>query len=250
MSQPEALQSGATRRYRARYEIKYLVPMDVRVALMHDLRRSFEYDRHSAGGNPHYRVRSLYFETPMRTSYSEKLDGLSRRLKFRIRTYAENESDAPRFLEVKERCNRQILKRKTRLTEADCQALVSGRSPSALVSNEVMQEFWIHRARSSLQPLVLIDYLRQALWMRGNDRVRVTFDTGVTAAWARSLDVSSHRSRPIFSRGQSILEIKFDDVLPRYLHRLIQKYSLQDLAISKFCLGLDALARVGIIGDL
>ena len=42
-------------------------------------------DPHAVGGK--YFVRSLYFDTPTDTALREKLDGVNRREKFRIRYY-------------------------------------------------------------------------------------------------------------------------------------------------------------------
>ena len=69
--------------YRHEWKIE-LSPLDLLV-LRQRLRRVLQPDAHAVDGR--YLIRSLYFDTPEDRALREKLDGVSRREKFRIRYY-------------------------------------------------------------------------------------------------------------------------------------------------------------------
>ena len=69
--------------YRHEWKIE-LSPLDLLI-LRQRLRRVLQPDAHAVDGR--YLIRSLYFDTPEDRALREKLDGVSRREKFRIRYY-------------------------------------------------------------------------------------------------------------------------------------------------------------------
>lgn len=70
---------------RARHELKHRLTQAEADALARRLRRVLPPDAH--GGEGGYRVTSLYFDTPYDEALLEKIDGVSRRDKFRLRYY-------------------------------------------------------------------------------------------------------------------------------------------------------------------
>ena len=68
-------------RHEWKHEISYLDLLTLRQRL----RAVAQADPHAADGK--YLIRSLYFDTPTDRALREKLDGVSRREKFRIRYY-------------------------------------------------------------------------------------------------------------------------------------------------------------------
>ena len=73
--------------YRHEWKIA-LDPGDLFV-LRQRLRAVMQPDAHAVDGR--YRIRSLYFDTPEDRALREKLDGVSRREKFRIRRFVEDQ---------------------------------------------------------------------------------------------------------------------------------------------------------------
>ncbi len=87
------------------------------------LRRLFSHDAH-AGTDGSYRVTSLYFDTPYDAALRDKLDGMDRREKFRLRYYGENPTWLK--LEKKFKVNGLCGKRTARLTREEAQRLLAG----------------------------------------------------------------------------------------------------------------------------
>ena len=73
---------------RLRHELKHQISPQEDLVLAGRLRRLFPHDAH-AGADGSYRVTSLYFDTPYDAALREKLDGVDRREKFRLRYYGE-----------------------------------------------------------------------------------------------------------------------------------------------------------------
>ena len=86
---------GTTEPLRLRHEVKHQISPQEDLVLSGRLRRLFPHDRH-AGADGSYRVTSLYLDTPYDAALREKLDGVDRREKFRLRYYGER----PDFLKL------------------------------------------------------------------------------------------------------------------------------------------------------
>ena len=74
-----------------RHEYKHQINLREDLVLSQRLRKLFPHDPH-AGVDGCYRVTSLYFDTPYDSALREKLDGVNRREKFRLRYYGADTS--------------------------------------------------------------------------------------------------------------------------------------------------------------
>ena len=68
-----------------RHEWKHMIDLSDRIAIRQRLRAVARPDGHARDGR--YLIRSLYFDSPGDTALREKLDGVNRREKFRLRCY-------------------------------------------------------------------------------------------------------------------------------------------------------------------
>ena len=117
--------TGMTEPVRLRHEVKHQISPQEDLVLTSRLKKLFPRDGH-AGPDGSYRVTSLYFDTPYDTALREKLDGVDRREKFRLRYYGE----IPAFLklEKKFKVNGLCGKRSARLTAEEGGRLLAGDS--------------------------------------------------------------------------------------------------------------------------
>ena len=74
-----------------RHELKHQINLREDLVLSQRLRKLFVHDK-NAGSDGTYRVTSLYFDTPYDSALREKIDGVNRREKFRLRYYGEDTS--------------------------------------------------------------------------------------------------------------------------------------------------------------
>lgn len=238
-----------------RLEIKYFVDRTTRTALTRDLLAFMQPDRHSTS-EAGYIVRSLYYDTNDFMAYHEKLSGAAVRHKLRVRAYGENPAAAPHVrLEVKSRYLSFIHKIAVDVSPsryAELEQAVRRRLLPPLDDFEktnVSREFFRILSQYNFVPKIIVQYRRQAFERREVGRVRVNFDDRLCAT--RDLGRFSlplRGARPLLKYGHSIFEVKVDDALPAWLHMLIQKYSLQSQAISKYCYAVRSQAYFSAAG--
>lgn len=73
-----------------RFEDKYLLSKNLYFRVKNSIREYSNYDTHSLSGNT-YKVRSLYYDSKDLTAYTDKVNGVNSRDKFRIRSYDVDE---------------------------------------------------------------------------------------------------------------------------------------------------------------
>ena len=74
-----------------RHELKHRINLREDLVLSQRLKKLFAHDK-NAGPDGTYRVTSLYFDTPYDSALREKIDGVNRREKFRLRYYGTDTS--------------------------------------------------------------------------------------------------------------------------------------------------------------
>ena len=156
-------------RHEYKYEITYVDYYELRARLGCLMQRDPHVD---ADGR--YRVHSLYFDNCNDTALREKIDGVAKREKFRIRYYG----DAPTHLslEKKQKVNGLCLKVAAPIGRDACEALIRG-DPLMLDGDAppLVQELDFKMKSRLLRPRRVISYTREPyVFAPGN--VRVTFD--------------------------------------------------------------------------
>lgn len=182
-----------------------------------------------------YLIHSLYFDDLNDTCLQENLAGTDHRAKFRIRYY--NQDTSYLRLEKKSKLRGMTQKEACDLTEAECRSLMQGQIPPILPDMPPQK----HKLLTQLQlggliPKVIVSYLRTPLVYPGGN-VRVTFDQNISSSndIAHFLD-GNYPTRPILPPGQCVLEVKWDEVLPRHIYTGLALDQLQWSAFSKYCL--------------
>ena len=218
---------------RYRHELKYQIHYSDYLALRQRLRPVMRSDPHCRADGT-YQIRSIYFDNVYDKALREKVDGIQKREKFRIRYY--NDSFSFLTLEKKIKHNNLCMKVDAPISEEECRRLLSGDlvwmvgHPQPLV-----QELYCKMKSQQLRPRVLVSYLREPyIYAPGN--VRVTFDSQIRTTLFHGTflepevwDVSA-QERP----GEMILEVKYDAFLPEIIAHLLQCEGLRQQAFSKY----------------
>jgi hypothetical protein len=222
-----------------RFELKYVASVEAARELADALRAHAHPDPHS--GERGYPVYSLYWDSPELTFFWEKLDGEKFRRKLRFRRYAADETV---FVEIKQRIDRTVQKRRTRIELARALELfrpdgVASASPRD-AADPVLSEALLLCRRHRLAPKVGVRYRRQAWFANFEPDLRVTFDTALEHD-AHELDLSRpiERGRAILAPDRSVIEIKFNHRVPLWLVALVQRHGLEVVRFSKYCAAAD-----------
>lgn len=189
-----------------------------------------ERDRHAKNGT--YEIRSLYFDNIYDKALREKVDGVNKREKFRIRYYNGDKSFIS--LEKKSKINGLTSKEQARVTEEEAQKIVDGDLDWMMDSGrELVQELYAKMRFEGLQPKTIVDYTRDPfIYSPGN--VRVTLDYNIRSGLSNTdfLDWDC----PTVRVGDQfcILEVKWDEYLPDVIRSAVQLPGRRVTSFSKY----------------
>lgn len=214
-----------------RHEFKHTVNPREDLVLCGRLRKLFSHDPH-AGPDGSYRITSLYFDTPYDAALLEKLDGVNRREKFRLRYYGADVSSMR--LEKKFKINGLCGKRSAPLSPEQAALLIKGEYRFLLHSgNSLLTEFYSKLQGECLRPRAVVIYDREAFaYEPGN--VRITLDRNVRTclSWPDFL-----RPDPVCLpalENMTVLEVKYDEFLPDLVRMAVQVPGRRASACSKY----------------
>ena len=217
-----------------RHELKYQV-CNAQIALIRNrINHLIPLDSH-VGESGAYSIRSLYFDDYENSCYYENENGTDPREKFRIRIY--NHSTDRITLECKRKECGKTLKTSCPLTIEQTRMLMAGRTiPDIGSQPEVLRKLTLRMLTKRMRPVVIVEYDRiPYIYQNGN--VRITLDMNVCSSSAvdKFLEATIPK-RPIMPLGQHLLEVKFDEYLPDFIHHNLNLHSLTQTAYSKFYL--------------
>jgi hypothetical protein len=215
---------------KGRHEHKLYINLSDYMQLSTQLKHIAQLDQNSLG-NGGYKIRSLYFDNYSDKAVTEKLSGLSRREKFRIRFY----NDDPSFirLEKKAKENRLCYKENTRITKEQCGAILDGRFDVLKEGRSpLFLELYTKISYQNLKPKTIVDYTREAyIYPAGN--VRITFDKHVRTS-NNIQSVFEPELVTIPAANAIILEIKYDGFIPEIIRQVIQVGNRHEREFSKY----------------
>jgi VTC domain-containing protein len=228
-----------------RFELKYILPVGQCAEIMVDLERQISPDRH--GGRQGYPVVSLYYDSPDYECFWAKVEGLKFRRKVRVRIYPVEDITQVTMasVEIKQRINKTVQKRRLELPLEQAKLLCAGELAFAgldALDTQVASEVTYLTRALDLRPSAITAYSRRAYEGHSeNAGLRITFDTQVSAR-IHELEVNSPAgNRLILPEDWCIMEVKADERVPEWTTSLLARYGCQLHRVSKYCAGLAQL---------
>lgn len=213
-----------------RHEWKIEINTADLLALRSRLRVLMEPDEHAVNGR--YRIRSLYFDTPTDRALREKIDGVNRREKFRIRYY--NGDTGLVNLEKKSKLNGLCNKQTVQITTAQAQAIAEGNIPQiGQDAPPLLQELRCKMKTEGLRPKVVVDYIREP-FVYGPGNVRVTFDYGIRTGLRCTDFLNADLVTVPAGDAPILMEVKWDAFLPDVIRDAVQMTGRRASAFSKY----------------
>jgi len=231
--------SAATHQTLNRFEVKYLVDTRRVRSLIEEFAPYTRPDPHSPEWG--YSISSVYWDTPDLAFFWEKVEGARFRRKLRFRRYGATPEV---FVEVKQRADRTVQKRRVRWPLDRVTAVFGdGSGPvdwDLAGQNEVATEVALLIDRLRLRPRMAVRYRRRALFGAFDPELRVTFDGRIQYhATDFSLERPFEEGRDIVDPRVTVLEIKYDHRAPLWLTKSICRHGLQMVRMSKYCSAID-----------
>jgi len=225
-----------------RYELKYVLPIEKCNRIIDDLHGFTHPDSH--GGDTGYRVISLYYDSPTLDFFWAKIEGIKYRRKIRLRIYPGEDIEATQrgMVEIKQRINRTVQKRRLELPLDEAEQLCTGYVQLVdldPLDQQVASEVQYLVNAMHLQPTGITAYWRRAfvgdLYDAG---LRITFDTDLRFR-AHALTVNLNADNHLFaSPDLCIMEVKANETMPNWVTSLLARHNCQLQRVSKYCAGL------------
>ena len=218
-----------------RHEIKFYISYADYEHTRHVLSHMMETDPHQADPRGYF-IRSLYFDDVYDSSVEEKLDGIEKRDKYRIRIYDTAQQWAK--LERKRKHNQYVDKSSVTISRSEAECLINGNADFLLTKNNAAaRSIYFDFARKYFRPTVVVDYDREVFILDYNE-IRVTFDKQLRVSTS-DFDLFSPNlvTQPLQRADTIIVEVKFNVCLPPWFATLLNLDGTTAQAISKYCQG-------------
>ena len=190
-----------------RYERKFIIPYNNKFSINHliktsNLRFLEQYNSR--------KVNSIYLDTPNLRFYQDNINGLSKRLKFRIRWYGEEEIINEPFLEIKSKNNdlgeKKIISIKKFVFNESATSLKEIKNSLLEISKSKLFNYEL----SQLVPTLFISYSRKYFISRMIN-CRLTIDDNVL--YQRLSNISQAFKTNFIFDNNMILELKYPSKL-------------------------------------
>lgn len=178
-----------------------------------------------------YFIKSLYFDNYRNKAAREKIDGVDKREKFRIRYY-NNDTSFIR-LEKKSKINGLCLKESAPMTIGQVESILEG-DYAFLIESDIplFHELYAKMKFQLLRPICIVAYEREC-FVYGPGNVRVTLDMNIRGSY----DVKHFLSPDVVMThlySPSVLEVKWDEYLPQIIKNAVQLKNRISSAFSKY----------------
>lgn len=216
---------------RLRHEFKHTINAVDDLEITHRLRKLFKHDE-NADSRGIYRVSSLYFDTPCDRALRQKIDGVNRREKFRIRYYNEDTSFIR--LEKKFKINGLCGKYSAKITAEQVERILHG-DIDFLAGSEhpLLLEFYSKMKGQLLRPKTVATYDREAFrYEPGN--VRITIDRNLRSGLGSTDFLNTGLYHADVSDDTAVLEVKYDEFLPEIVRMAVATPNRRAAAYSKY----------------
>ena len=220
-----------------RHELKFLVPDITLEKLKYRLMPFMDMDEHHR--SEFYTIRSLYFDDLYDKCLNENLAGTDNRFKYRIRFYQKNTDYIN--LEKKYKLRGMTKKESESLSVDQVRSYIAGDADVA--NGKLTTELLTSALTSGMKPKCIVEYDRCA-FIEPAGNVRITFDTNLRGSndVSRFLDTTEEFALPVMEPGWHILEVKYDEFLPRHILQLVDINSLHRQSFSKYAIVREELS--------
>lgn len=212
-----------------RHEIKHEISYADMLVIRQRMSTVAGQDIHAIDGQ--YLVRSLYFDNMDDKALREKIDGVNRREKFRIRYY--NLDTSAIYLEKKSKINGLGNKQSTKISATQVEKLLEGDIDFLLYSNNrLMKELYGKMKTQGIRPKIIVDYIREPfVYPAGN--VRVTLDYDIRTG-TNCFDFLKKDCLTLPATQAIVLEVKWDAFLPDIIRDAVNLQGRSSGAFSKY----------------
>lgn len=219
-----------------RFEHKYKLDAKTLQKVLDVIERHMEPDFYCANHSL-YTIANIYYDTADNTLIRESLSKPAYKEKLRLRSYGIPDMDSKVFLEIKKKVCGLVNKRRTTLALSEAyDFLETGIKPDYkdYMNRQVISELEYFLSSYELLPKVYIAYDRLAYFEKGNDDLRISFDTNIrTRRHDLTLEAGDH-GRRLLGEDIWLMEIKTSTAKPLWLCEMLSQLGIKPSSFSKY----------------
>lgn len=222
-----------------RHELKHIITAADRLVLLNRLRAVTRPDEHADNGL--YDIYSLYFDNLYDKALNEKIIGIPRREKFRIRYYNNNLDYIN--LEKKSKIDGLCNKQSCSISRCEVEKIINDNLDWMPVDGRpLIKELYSKMKGQGLRPATIVAYTREAfVYPYGN--VRITIDYNIRLAMGVNDFLMQDKLTIPVTDDSIILEVKWDEYLPDIIKDIIGLNNRQATSFSKYAACRTAIRR-------
>ena len=226
----------------SRFEFKYVIDEARAKEVRQFIASYLEPDAFTVGKEGMgYAVHSLYLDSPDLLTCRATITGHKNRFKLRMRFYDDNPT-SPIFLEIKRRVSTVILKQRAAVQRSSIDRLLAGHrlDEHDLISDtdknrEALYNFCSLCSKINARPAAYVSYMREGYEPPSNNIVRITFDRNLRGGPFRgNFGLADREQWKAPKIGGVVLELKFTDRFPHWMHTLAEVFNLDRTSVPKY----------------
>ena len=214
-----------------RYELKYLLTLDQKNALLQTMEPYMKLDKYGRST-----IRNIYFDTDSYRLIRRSIEKPLYKEKLRIRSYHAVTPGENVFLELKKKYKGVVYKRRLVLPYEQAQAALDGTladggffATEAQVLREIRAFCDLHRP----VPALYLAYDREAYSAKDDSELRITFDRRIRYRW-EDVNLLRDEGELLLPEDMVLLELKLPVAMPLWLVRALEKAQLTPTSFSKY----------------
>ena len=188
-----------------RYEHKYKLDTKTFNKVLEIMDEHMELDSH-CGEHSLYTIANIYYDTKDNSLIRESLSKPAYKEKLRLRSYGVPDMDSKVFLEIKKKYRGLVNKRRTTLELGEAYDFIE----------------------------VYIAYDRLAYFEKGNDDLRISFDTNIRTRRSDLLLESGDHGKRLLNSDVWLMEIKTSLAKPLWLCEMLSEFEIRSSSFSKY----------------
>ena len=219
-----------------RYEHKYKLDTKTFNKVLEIMDEHMELDSH-CGEHLLYTIANIYYDTKDNSLIRESLSKPAYKEKLRLRSYGVPDMDSNVFLEIKKKYRGLVNKRRTTLELGEAYDFIeTGVKPELqdYMNGQVLNELEYCLNLYDLEPKVYIAYDRLAYFEKGNDDLRISFDTNIRTRRSDLLLESGDHGKRLLDSDVWLMEIKTSLAKPLWLCEMLSEFEIRSSSFSKY----------------
>lgn len=215
----------------SRVELKYSISHFQYISLSERLGNILLQDPNN--GETGYNIRSLYFDSYSDKDFYDKLGGIENRKKIRLRIYTCDDKKAK--LEIKRKYGDSQEKKTALIDREDAEELIKQNyEVLTKYDSDVVSMIYNIMKIDRLRPVVLVEYKRKA-FIHPMNNIRLTLDSEIKSS-ETNFDLFNEDVvlSPTSDYYQSILEVKYNEIIFKWITDVLNYYDLNRQSYSKY----------------